>query len=187
MHGRQASCAEDVQGVDPRNISSHSILSVEEALPLISMSHVEHGTHLDAESDGRACLYCGCFCFIRCYVSSKHSLSGDRQCFRKVTDCLLSRLGWPRHRPPKYIGLTVLSVLLTASLACTCFLLALALSTMVHRVFFHRLRHFPGPLGAKFSRFWNVRLIKRSDFKYHVELEKLRRTYGDFVLTGFSS
>lgn len=86
----------------------------------------------------------------------------------------------------EHVGLSVLSALLRASLACICFLLALTFSTIVHRVLFHRLRHFPGPLGAKISRFWTVRLIKSSDFKYHVELETLHRTYGDFVRTGFS-
>lgn len=87
----------------------------------------------------------------------------------------------------QHFGSTVLSAFLRASLACSCFLLALALCTLIHRVFFHRLRRFPGPFGAKISRFWTVRLIKSSDFKYHVELEKLHRTYGDFVRTGLTS
>lgn len=84
----------------------------------------------------------------------------------------------------KDLVLSVLSACLRASLACFTFLLALGLSTVIHRLFLHRLRHFPGPLGPKLSRFWTVRLVKSSNFKYHVELEKLHQTYGDFVRTG---
>lgn len=84
----------------------------------------------------------------------------------------------------QHFNLNVLIAFLRASLASFSFLLSLALSTIVHRAFFHRLRHFPGPWGAKISRFWTVRLIKSSNFKYHVELERLHHRYGDFVRTG---
>jgi hypothetical protein len=73
-----------------------------------------------------------------------------------------------------------------SSLAFLSFLASLGASTVVYRLFFHSLRHFPGPWGAKISRFYNVSIIKRSDFKYHLELEKLHAEYGDFVRTGLS-
>lgn len=84
----------------------------------------------------------------------------------------------------KYFSSSVLAAILKASLAGFCLLAALGLSAIIYRLFFHRLRRFPGPSGAKISRFWTVRLVKSSNFKYHVELEKLHRKYGDFVRTG---
>ncbi|EKG20298.1 Cytochrome P450 [Macrophomina phaseolina MS6] len=53
----------------------------------------------------------------------------------------------------------------------------------VYRVFFHRLRHFPGPFGAKLSRFYSAYLAGK-DIKYYKEIEKMHRKYGDFVRTG---
>ncbi|KAM0753194.1 cytochrome P450 [Meredithblackwellia eburnea MCA 4105] len=35
----------------------------------------------------------------------------------------------------------------------------LASSILVRRIFIHPLRHFPGPFGARISRFWNVLLV----------------------------
>jgi hypothetical protein len=71
-----------------------------------------------------------------------------------------------------------------SSLAYLSFLAALGASTVVYRLLFHRLRHFPGPLGAKISRFYTVWVTKRSGLRYHLELERLHAEFGDFVRTG---
>ena len=73
-----------------------------------------------------------------------------------------------------------------SSLACLSFLTGVGAATMIYRSFFHRLRRFPGPWGAKVSRLYSVWISKRSGFKYHLELEKLHVEFGDFVRTGSS-
>jgi hypothetical protein len=69
-------------------------------------------------------------------------------------------------------------------LASISFLAGLGASTVVYRLFFHRLRHFPGPLGAKISRLHTLWATKCSGLRYHFELEKLHAEFGDFVRTG---
>ena len=55
-------------------------------------------------------------------------------------------------------------------------------SISVYRVFFHRLRSFPGPVLASVSKFWHV--AHCLDSKGHLVLERLHHQYGDFVRIG---
>ena len=67
-------------------------------------------------------------------------------------------------------------------LICTSFGCALFTSIIVYRIFFHKLRHFPGPFFAKFSKLWHViQLLRKPNFKL---LDELHDFYGDFVRTG---
>lgn len=59
----------------------------------------------------------------------------------------------------------------------------LTLSIAVYRLFFHRLRSFPGPLGARLSRFYTVKLAAKN-VQYNVEVAKMHKKYGDFIRTG---
>ena len=52
----------------------------------------------------------------------------------------------------------------------------------IYRVFFHRLRSFPGPVLASVSKFWHV--AHCLDSKGHLVLDKLHQQYGDFVRIG---
>lgn len=79
--------------------------------------------------------------------------------------------------------LSLLYSLAAASYAGLCFNFALAASMAVYRLFFHRLGSFPGPWGAKLSRFYAVHLASKN-LQYHVQLQNLHRQYGDFVRTG---
>lgn len=63
------------------------------------------------------------------------------------------------------------------------FHVGLLLSISVYRLFFHRLKHFPGPLGSKLTRFHDTYLAAK-DVQYNVEIGKLHDQYGDFVRTG---
>jgi hypothetical protein len=87
----------------------------------------------------------------------------------------------------KGYGLDWTSALGAAWQAGFWFAAGLSASMVIYRLFFHRLRYFPGPWGAKLSRFYTVGLTKRSNLRYHLELEKLHRKYGDFVRTGISN
>jgi hypothetical protein len=70
-----------------------------------------------------------------------------------------------------------------ATLASFAFNIGLFLSIGIYRLFFHRLRHFPGPIGAKLSRLYATLLASRN-IQYYKEVENLHRQYGDFVRTG---
>ena len=55
-------------------------------------------------------------------------------------------------------------------------------SIAIYRVFFHKLRKFPGPIGARVSKFWHVgKLLRQPNFQV---LDDLHQQYGDFVRTG---
>ncbi|KAG6366127.1 hypothetical protein INS49_000303 [Diaporthe citri] len=65
----------------------------------------------------------------------------------------------------------------------TVFNLSCLLSIGIYRLLFHRCGRFPGPMGAKLSRFWTS-YTSIKNFQYHKELEKMQAKYGDFVRTG---
>ena len=55
-------------------------------------------------------------------------------------------------------------------------------SIAIYRIFLHKLREFPGPIGARVSKFWHVgKLLRQPNFKL---LDELHQQYGDFVRTG---
>jgi hypothetical protein len=56
-------------------------------------------------------------------------------------------------------------------------------SMVIYRLFFHRLRKFPGPFWAKITRFYPVYVSKKS-MQYFLDLQEFHRTYGDVVRTG---
>ena len=62
--------------------------------------------------------------------------------------------------------------------------LCLLMSISIYRVFFHRLRNFPGPVLASVSKLWHV--AHCLDSKNHILMEKLHLEYGDFVRTGMA-
>ncbi len=72
-----------------------------------------------------------------------------------------------------------------ALLVAVSFNTGLAASILVYRLFFHRLRSFPGPVGAKISRFYTVKLAAKN-CQYNLEVAKMHERYGDFVRTGWN-
>ncbi|ORY04755.1 putative benzoate 4-monooxygenase cytochrome P450 [Clohesyomyces aquaticus] len=66
-------------------------------------------------------------------------------------------------------------------LACS-FALGLYGSMITYRIFFHPLRHFPGPKLARVSKFWHA--AKLSDLKNYVLVEELQHQYGEIVRIG---
>ncbi|PCG92796.1 Cytochrome P450 [Penicillium occitanis (nom. inval.)] len=81
------------------------------------------------------------------------------------------------------LELSWLYALGTAWFAGLCFNVGLLSSIGTYRLLFHRLRKFPGPWGARLSRFYAVSLASKG-LQYHLELQKLHEQYGDFVRTG---
>ena len=78
-------------------------------------------------------------------------------------------------------------ITLVAALTNTIFMLAafhaaLFISMTIYRMFFHPIKSFPGPVGAKVSKLWHVsHLVKTNNFRL---LDNLHVTYGDYVRTG---
>lgn len=66
------------------------------------------------------------------------------------------------------------------------FNLSCLLSIGIYRLLFHRCGRFPGPLGARLSRFWTSYLSSKN-LQYYKELEKMQAEYGDFVRTGMAT
>ncbi len=56
-------------------------------------------------------------------------------------------------------------------------------SVAVYRLFFHRLRSFPGPIGCKITGFWSMKntIISRNKFRWHVKVQNFHKEHGDFV------
>lgn len=64
----------------------------------------------------------------------------------------------------------------------TIFTLSLLTSIASYRVFFHKLKSFPGPRLAAISKLWHSANCVGA--KNHLLLEQMRKQYGDFVRTG---
>jgi tryprostatin B 6-hydroxylase len=62
------------------------------------------------------------------------------------------------------------------------YLFGMFTSITIYRLFFHRIRHFPGPRAAAFSKLWSVYQCR--DSRNHLFLDGLHKKYGNFVRTG---
>ncbi|KAI7772214.1 hypothetical protein LZL87_014124 [Fusarium oxysporum] len=71
----------------------------------------------------------------------------------------------------------------TASALLAAFIAGLYGSMVVYRFFFHPLRRFPGPIFAPLSSLYAVSMSMK---KFHMfsEVQKLHKTYGDFIRLG---
>jgi hypothetical protein len=80
-------------------------------------------------------------------------------------------------------GFTITQTVIRVAIVAVSFNAGLFTSMVIYRVFFHRLRRFPGPVGAKVTRFWSAWITSR-EVKYHKEVARMHEQYGDFVRTG---
>jgi hypothetical protein len=65
---------------------------------------------------------------------------------------------------------------------CTTYLLALYASIAIYRVFFHRIRHFPGPRLAAVTKLWHVWQSRNSE--NYLVMQRMHAEYGELVRTG---
>ncbi|TGO40918.1 hypothetical protein BHYA_0029g00270 [Botrytis hyacinthi] len=72
---------------------------------------------------------------------------------------------------------------LASSLIATT-ILSLWTNILVYRAFFHPLRNFPGPFGARLSKFWSLGKVIESKVRWYQVAGKLKEEYGDYVRTG---
>jgi hypothetical protein len=78
---------------------------------------------------------------------------------------------------------SVSSALLKTVIAAVSFNTTTLLSIVIYRIFFHRIRKFPGPFAAQISRF-HATYIRAKHGNYYVALKAMHEKYGDFVRTG---
>jgi hypothetical protein len=83
----------------------------------------------------------------------------------------------------RFLGQDIILSIFRTSAIATSYVIALWTSMSVYRLFFHRLRSFPGPLPAKVSKLWHSyqAIPKLDSFRW---LAKLHEEYGDVVRTG---
>lgn len=62
------------------------------------------------------------------------------------------------------------------------YIISLFASILIYRLFFHPLRHFPGPRLAAASKLWHI--FKCRECKNFRVLEDMHHQYGQFVRTG---
>lgn len=84
--------------------------------------------------------------------------------------------------PLEIVERGALSGLQASFLVFTVYLVALFTSITIYRVFFHRLRHFLGPIWASITKVYG--LYANRDGKTHEEYDRLLREYGHFVRIG---
>lgn len=71
------------------------------------------------------------------------------------------------------------ATILTSSFWCT-----LGIYVSAYRVFFHPLRAYPGPLGARLSKWYTVKKVIDTKWHWHRVQQGLQKEYGDYVRTG---
>ncbi|KAI4602498.1 hypothetical protein KJ359_009742 [Pestalotiopsis sp. 9143b] len=80
-------------------------------------------------------------------------------------------------------GSSIVQALIRVVLTMGGFIGGALVSMVIYRLFFHRLCKFPGPLGARVSKFYSASLAAK-DVQYHKNVARMHEKYGDFIRTG---
>jgi cytochrome P450 len=83
-----------------------------------------------------------------------------------------------------YLGLTYLAGFLPATTLFLTFWSSLWIYIGLYRVFFHPLRNYPGPLGARLSKWYTVNSVVKTRWHYCRIQQEMQKQYGDYVRTG---
>lgn len=65
-------------------------------------------------------------------------------------------------------------------------IVSLWMNILVYRAFFHPLRRFPGPFGARLSKLWSLGKVVQSKVRWYQVVGNLKEKYGDYVRTGMN-
>jgi hypothetical protein len=66
----------------------------------------------------------------------------------------------------------------------SCTVISLWTNILLYRAFFHPLNGFPGPFGARLSKFWALGKVVESNIRWYQVVGRLQKQYGDVVRTG---
>ncbi|KAH0612790.1 uncharacterized protein H6S33_009170 [Morchella sextelata] len=83
----------------------------------------------------------------------------------------------------KHLGIAIIEALTLTATIWTSFLAGLTASIITYRLLFHPLRKFPGPFGAKVTKWWSVVNAAKTLQNHELGMD-LHAKYGDFVRTG---
>lgn len=83
-----------------------------------------------------------------------------------------------------HIGLAYCTGISQATTLCLTFWVTLWMYIGAYRVFFHPLRNFPGPLGARLSKWYTVKKVIDTRWHWYRVQQELQKKYGDYVRTG---
>ncbi|KAJ4985563.1 benzoate 4-monooxygenase cytochrome P450 [Stagonosporopsis vannaccii] len=83
-----------------------------------------------------------------------------------------------------YMGLACFAGLPQATTLCLTFWSTLWIYIGTYRMFFHPLRNFPGPLGARLSKWYTVKKVIDTRWHWYQVQQELQRKCGDHVRTG---
>ena len=111
------------------------------------------------------------------FIRGEWHLEGQRTIFVHVAILGLVWATFLRHQATTLFQQISLCILISES-----YLIALFSSIVIYRLFFHPLRHFPGPRLAAATKFWHV--YKSRHGKNFLVMQDMREQYGDFVRTG---
>lgn len=81
------------------------------------------------------------------------------------------------------LGFSVLSSASRVLLVSSAFNVGIFVSIGIYRLFFHRLRRFPGPIPARLTKFFSASLAAKT-VQYHKDVARMHDEYGDFIRTG---
>ncbi|KAM0130892.1 hypothetical protein ACHAP3_007119 [Botrytis cinerea] len=81
----------------------------------------------------------------------------------------------------RYQELSIIDSIQVSTVLSACYLLFLFTSIIVYRVFFHRLRNFPGPRLAAATKLWSI--WETRDSRNHLLMQRLFEQYGPIVRT----
>lgn len=81
------------------------------------------------------------------------------------------------------VQLGTFNTLIHTGLSATLFNVGFFASLLIYRLYFHRLRRFPGPKLAAVSQFYAMSLAAK-DMKLCQEIQKLHQQYGDIIRIG---
>jgi cytochrome P450 len=111
------------------------------------------------------------------FIHGEHHLRAFEYFIGSLTFPSLSCLGLV------YFHYSVTEAVTIVSVFCCTYLFGLFSSIFVYRLFFHRLRAFPGAFPDKVTKFWHVsKIIFTLDNYKH--LDRLHNEYGEYVRVG---
>ena len=79
-------------------------------------------------------------------------------------------------------SLPILQSIIDTSTLAAAYSIAMCSSILIYRIFFHPLRHFPGPMTMRMSKVGHIFRSRMLD--NHHQMDKLYKKYGDIVRTG---
>lgn len=110
------------------------------------------------------------------FIHGEHHWNSFRLLCLSVSTSIIRFVGFARSgQEHSYVRAASLTTAATSS-----YLAGLGISIAIYRVFFHRLRNFPGPFIAKLTKLSHVfHLVKHSD--NHFQAYRLHKKYGEIV------